>query len=132
VELSVNSSSGSIVGFLLLHRSDFLQKLPFIGDCSSSLRMQCNSRIALLSWLIEMVKMVRERHKSTRKARIDALARRVGKRLFIATAVIAIVLLLVLFLKPETFEVDDGPQRFGGVEKAVPRNTSTEKTSTAR
>jgi predicted secreted protein len=68
---------------------------------------------------------VRERYRSKRKTRIDALAHKVAKRIFITTTLIAIVLLLIVFLRPETFEVDDGPHRFGEVEKVVPRSADT-------
>ena len=69
--------------------------------------------------------MVRERYKSKRKRRIDALAYKVGKRIFIATALIVIVILVILFVKPEVFEVDDSPHRFGELEKVVPRGLDT-------
>ncbi|HLH31801.1 MAG TPA: hypothetical protein VKY31_11400 [Terriglobia bacterium] len=48
------------------------------------------------------------------------MARSVGKRLFIIMGLIAIAILVVLFLRPETFEVDDSVHRFGEVEKVVP------------
>src|SRR5689334_11192363 len=63
---------------------------------------------------------VRRRYQSKRKARIDALAHEVGKRLFIIIGLIAMALLVVLFLRPQTFEVDDSTHRFGEVEKVVP------------
>jgi hypothetical protein len=63
---------------------------------------------------------VLKRYKSKRTARIDALAHNVGKRMFIIIGLIAIALLVVLFLRPQTFEVDDSTHRFGEVEKVVP------------
>ena len=68
---------------------------------------------------------VRKRCKSKRKARVDALAHNVGKRMFIIVALIAIAVLVVLFLRPQTFEVDDRIHRFGEVEKVVPKSADT-------
>ena len=68
---------------------------------------------------------VRKRYKSKRKARIDALAHNVGKRLVVIIGLIAIALLVVLFLRPQTFEVDDRTHRFGEVDKVVPSSADT-------
>jgi hypothetical protein len=96
-------------------------------DFSRSFSMQCDRRIALLWLLVEqrLTMMARERYSSKRKIRINALAHKVGKRMFIATALIAITILVVLFLKPEVFEIDDAPHHFGDAEKVLPRNADT-------
>src|SRR5262245_1349866 len=93
-----------------------------LDDRVRSCSMQCARRITLL-WYVPGTPhmMVRGRYKSKRMARIDALAQKVGKRMFITTALIAVAILLILFLKPEVFEFDDGPHRLGDAERAVPR-----------
>jgi hypothetical protein len=48
--------------------------------------------------------------------RVDVLARKVGIRLFIVTALVVCGALLALFLAPELFEYDHDTPRFGDRE----------------
>jgi hypothetical protein len=94
----------------------------------ATLRLVCNAIVGLRCYVARGTAahiMARERYSSKRKIRINALAHKVGRRMFIATALIAIIILAVLFLKPEVFEVDDAPHHFGHVEKVLPRNGDT-------